>query len=266
MSVALRVRLAVKSRMPTSVDAKLDVTVLGSSDAFCSGGHPHATYLVESAAATFLVDCGPTVLLALKRRDVDTAAIDFVVISHMHGDHFGGVPFLLLESIYERPRQRPLRIYGPPGIAARVWTLMRALYPDVVPDRLPFALEFVELEPERRVTAADVELHPVRVPHQDEDVSLAIGFASGGKRLLYSGDSPWDDRFLELARGVDLFLCECTAYDEPMGRHIQWTTLGPLVPRLGCRRLVLIHLGKAMREHCGELGVECATEGMKIVL
>lgn len=244
----------------------LAVTILGSSDAFCSGGHPHATYLVESAAATFLVDCGPTVLLALKRRGVDTAAIDFVVISHMHGNHFGGLPFLILESIYERPRTRPLVVYGPPGIGNRVWTLMHALYPDVVPDELAFALEFVELEPERRLIASDVELHPVRVAHQDEDVSLAIGFSSGGKRLLYSGDTPWDDRFFDLARDVDLFLCECTAYDEPMGRHIQWTTLAPLVPRLACRRLVLIHLGKKMREHCGELGVECATEEMRIEL
>ncbi len=246
--------------------AKLDVTILGSSDAFCSGGHPYATYLVETRRATFLIDCGPTVLLALKRQQIDTARLDFVVISHMHGDHFGGIPFLLLEFIYERPRTRPFRVFGPQGIGERVWTLMRALYPDVVPDALPFALEFVELEPERHVAVEDLELHPVRVPHQDEDVSLAIGFTTGSKRLLYSGDSPWDDRFLELARGVDLFLCECTAYDEPMGRHIQWSTLRPLVPRLGCRRLVLIHLGRAMRAHCAELGVECATEGMKLEL
>lgn len=251
--------------MPTSPEGmKLDVTILGSSDAFCSGGHPHATYLVETARATFLVDCGPTVLLALKRQDVDTASIDFVVISHMHGDHFGGLPYLLLEYIYERPRTRPFQVLGPCGIADRVWTLMRVLYPDVLPETLAFKLEFVELEPERPTTVADVEIHPTRVPHQDEDVSLAVGFTSGGKRLLYSGDSPWDDRFIELARGVDLFLCECTAYEAPMGRHIQWTTLKPLVPLLGCRRLVLIHLGREMRAHCGELGVECATEGLKI--
>ena len=252
--------------MPASAGVKLDVTVLGSADAFCSGGHPHAAYLVETARATFLVDCGPTALLALKRQGIDTARIDFVVISHMHGDHFAGLPFLLLEWIYERPRTRPFTILGPAGIGARVEALARTLYPDVVPDALPFALEFVELEPERRVTIADVELHPVRVPHQIEDVSLAVAIASGGKRLLYSGDSPWDDRFLDLARGADLFLCECTAYDEPMGRHIQWTTLEPLVPRLGCRHLVLVHLGRKMRAHCGELGVECATEGMTIRL
>jgi ribonuclease BN (tRNA processing enzyme) len=252
--------------MPTSNDAvKLDVTILGSSDAFCSGGHPYATYLVETTCATFLVDCGPTVLLALKQQNVDTASIDFLVISHMHGDHFGGIPFLLLEYIYERPRTRPLQILGPRGIGDRVWLLMRALYPDVLPDTLGFALEFVELEPERSHTVADVELYPVRVPHQEEDISLAVRFTTGTKQLLYSGDSPWDDRFIELARGVDLFLCECTAYEAPMGRHIQWTTLGPLVPRLACKRLVLIHLGREMRAHCGELGVECATENLKII-
>jgi len=202
--------------MSVSTAAKLDVTILGSSDAFCSGGHPHAAYLVETRAATFLVDCGPTILLALKQRGVDTASIDFVAISHMHGDHFGGIPFLVLEYMYERPRTRPFTVLGPPGIRERVWTLMRALYPDVLPDTLPFAFEFVELAPERTVTVADVEIYPVRVTHQDDDVSLALRFASGDKRLLYSGDTPWDDRFVELARDVDLFLCECTAYEQPM--------------------------------------------------
>ena len=251
--------------MPTSTEGvKLDVTILGSSDAFCSGGHPHAAYLVETTRSTFLVDCGPTVLLALKRQNIDTASIDFVVISHMHGDHFGGLPFLLLEYIYERPRTRPFVVFGPRGIADRVWTLMRALYPDVLPETLAFTFEFVVLEPEQPTTIGDVDMYPVRVPHQDEDVSLALRFTSGGKRLLYSGDSPWDERFVELARGVDLFLCECTAYEAPMGRHIQWTTLKPLVSSLGCRRLVLIHLGREMRAHCAEIDVECATEGLKI--
>jgi len=251
--------------MPTSGEGgKLDVTVLGSADAFCSGGHPHSAYLVETERAAFLVDCGPTVLLTLKRQNVDSARLDFVVISHMHGDHFGGLPFLLLEYIYERPRTRPFLVLGPRGITARVWTLMRVLFPDALPETLAFKLEFIEFEPGQRVTVADVEMHPVRVPHQDEDVSLAVAFTAGGKRLLYSGDSLWDDCFIDLARGVDLFLCECTAYAEPMGRHIQWTTLKPLLPRLECRRLVLIHLGREMRAHCAELGVECATEGLKI--
>ena len=245
---------------------RLDVTVLGSADAFCSGAHLNAAYLVETARSTFLIDCGPTILVAMKPRDIDTSRPDFVIISHLHGDHFVGLPFLLLEYMYERPRTRPFLILGPPGVEERVWTLFRAMYRDICSRTLPYELRFHELVPERSATVADVEILPVQVPHQEEDVSLALRLVAGGKRVLYSGDTPWLDRFVELARGVDLFLCECTAYADSMGRHIEFTTLRPQLPRLECRRLVLIHLGREMRRHAAELGVECATEGMVIRL
>jgi ribonuclease BN (tRNA processing enzyme) len=240
------------------------LTVLGSGDAFGTGGRFQTCLALRGGPATILIDCGASSLIAMKRFGVAPGDVAAVVVSHLHGDHFGGLPFLLLEYIYESPRTRPLTVLGPPGLRDRTWMLMRALYPDVLPEKLAFRFDFVELEPEKLATIADVTIHPVRVPHQDEDVSLALGFTSGGKRFLYSGDSPWDERFVELARDVDLFLCECTAYTEPMGRHIQWATLQTHLPRLACRRLVLIHLGRTMREHCGELGVECATEGMKL--
>jgi len=245
---------------------RVDVTILGSSDAFCSGGHPHVAYLVETERSTFLLDCGPTLLLTMKQRGIDTAAVDFVVISHMHGDHFAGLPFLILEYIYEQPRQRPFRVIGPPGIEARVRALFRALYGDISCDALPFRLEFEEAEPEKPLTVGDIELLPVQVPHQVDEVSLAYRISVGDTRIVYSGDTPWIDRFIELSRDADLFLCECTAYETSMGRHIEWHSLKHVIPKLTCRRLVLTHLGREMRAHAAELGVECATEGMKIEL
>lgn len=244
----------------------VDVTILGSSDAFCSGGHAYVAYLVETGAATFLLDCGPTVLMSMKSRGLDPSVLDFVVISHMHGDHFAGLPFLLLEYTYERPRDRPLLIVGPPGIEGRVWTLFQTLYRDIAADALPFPLQFRELVPEEHAMIAGVDLHPIQVPHQLDDVSLAFRVTVGDKCFVYSGDTPWIDRFIELTRDVDLFLCECTAYEGSMGRHIVWKTLQPMLKRLACRRLVLTHLGRVMRAHVAELGVECATEGMKISL
>src|SRR2546426_4590548 len=103
------------------------VTVLGSGDAFGSGGRLHSAYLVETPRHTFLLDCGPTILQALKRNGRDPAAVDFVLLSHLHGDHFGGLPFLFMEYRFEEPRSRPLAVYGPPGTERRVRSLFGAL-------------------------------------------------------------------------------------------------------------------------------------------
>ncbi|TMA52839.1 MAG: MBL fold metallo-hydrolase, partial [Deltaproteobacteria bacterium] len=127
--------------------ALVRVTVLGSGDAFGSGGRWHSAYLVESAGATFLLDCGPTILQSLKSGGHDTGRIDFVLVSHLHGDHFGGIPFLFMEYIYEQPRTRPLRVYGPPGTERRVRALFAALYEKNAGMPMPFPVRFEELEP-----------------------------------------------------------------------------------------------------------------------
>src|SRR5436309_5505142 len=86
------------------------VTVLGSGDAFGSGGRLHSAYLVETEGRTFLLDCGPSILQSLKRSGRDPGTVDFVLLSHLHGAHFGGVPFLFMEYRFEEPRSRPLAV------------------------------------------------------------------------------------------------------------------------------------------------------------
>src|SRR5215470_17561607 len=99
------------------------VTVLGAGDAFCSGGRRHSGYFVETGDVGFLLDCGATTLLGLKALSIAAERIDFIAITHLHGDHFGGLPFLFLEYTYEKLRTKPLVILGPPGLEARVRTL-----------------------------------------------------------------------------------------------------------------------------------------------
>src|SRR3989442_7100043 len=104
------------------------VTVLGSGDAFGSGGRLHSAYLVETPRHTFLLDCGPTILQAFKQTGRDPGAVDFVLLSHLHGDHFGGLPFLFMEYRFEEPRSRPLAVYGPPGTERRGSGPLSALF------------------------------------------------------------------------------------------------------------------------------------------
>jgi ribonuclease BN (tRNA processing enzyme) len=241
------------------------VTVLGSGDAFGSGGRLHSAYLVEGAGKTFLLDCGPTVLQSLKQVGRDPGAIDFVLISHLHGDHFGGVPFLFLEYRYEQRRSRPFTVYGPPGTERRVQMLFASLFEKTSGEPAPFAVRYDELPPGEARIIEGVRVVPIAVPHAPELVSLAYRVELG-RSILYSGDTAWTDDFLAHARGVDLFLCECSTYETRLDIHVSYPEVAARARDLGCRRLVLTHLGREPLRHLSELSLECARDGMTLDL
>src|SRR5579885_3102923 len=107
------------------------VTFLGTGDPFASGGRMQSAVLLDAGATgRFLLDCGATSLLALARAAIDPDTIDAVLISHFHGDHFGGLPFLVLDLVANRDlgrpsRTRPLTIAGPTGTEQRLREAMR---------------------------------------------------------------------------------------------------------------------------------------------
>src|SRR6185503_20921386 len=86
-------------------------------------------------------------------------------------------------------------------------------------------LSFVVLNPEVPQSVAGIEVFPFAVPHQTDDVSLGLRVTYQGKQILFSGDSPWTDAFVKHARGVDLFLCECSFFNEQPGRHMNYRQL-----------------------------------------
>ena len=242
------------------------VTVLGSGDAFGSGGRAHSAYLIEAPGTTFLVDCGPSVLQSLKHGGHDPGPINFVLVSHLHGDHFGGIPFLFMEYRYESPRTRPFAVYGPPDTERRVRGLFAALYEQPAGEMLPFPMRYGEIVPGCPATIDGVRIVPFAVSHVAELVCLGYRIEVAGRVIVYSGDSGWTDEFLTQARGADLFLCECSTYETRLPIHLSYPEIAARVRELGCRRLVLTHLGREPLRHLGELTLECAWDGMTLDL
>jgi ribonuclease BN (tRNA processing enzyme) len=122
--------------------------ILGCGDAFGSGGRNQSGYLIEASDLLFLLDCGPTTLLAMKRAGFDPARLQTIILSHLHGDHFGGIPFFFIEYLYRQPRDQPLTIAGPPGTESRVRRLQTIMYGSGrSPARLP-PVNFITLKPE----------------------------------------------------------------------------------------------------------------------
>ena len=230
--------------------------ILGCGDAFGNGGRNQSGYLVEAADRLFLLDCGPTTLLAMKKAGFDPRRLDVVFLSHLHGDHFGGLPFFFINSLYEHPRDKPLHIAGPSGSEERVIELYRLMYGGDIPP-----LRFHLLQPGETELILGIHVLPFRVPHQIQAISLGLKISYEGKQILFSGDSAWTDLFLSHARGADLFLCE-----QESANHLNYKTLREKLSRLECKKLVLTHLGEEMLQRRKELQATCAEDGMMIEL
>ena len=241
----------------------LRLSVLGSGDAFNSGGALHSCYVLEHAAGNLLLECGPSVLAGMKKQGHASDAPDALLISHLHGDHFGGVPFLLLEYLFSNPRTRPLVIAGPPTVEQRVRSLYAELYRETHCRQVNFALEWVELVPGAKRRLAGFDVTVFQVPHSAEPISLGYRIESPDGVVVFSGDSAWTEEFVSQTRDSDLFLCECCSMTPVTPVHTSYAEILANRARLGCRRLVLTHLGADVRDADG-LDVERAHDGMVI--
>ena len=241
------------------------VQFLGSGDAFGSGGRLQACISVRAEGAHVLLDCGATSLVAMKRLGVDPGTVDAVIVSHLHGDHFGGIPFLVLDAQFGR-RERPLLVAGPPGLRERVLEAMEVLFPGSSQTERRFELRLIEL-PERTETAVGaVAVTGYVVPHASGAPAYALRLACGGRVVAYSGDTEWTDALVDAAAGADLFICEAYFFDKAIKNHLAYATLREHRSRLDCRRVVLTHLSADMLARRAEVTEDVAEDGLTITL
>jgi len=239
------------------------VRFLGSGDAFGSGGRFQTCIHVETGASQLLLDCGASSLIAMRRFGVDPQAIDTVILSHLHGDHFGGVPFLILDGQFKR-RTRPLLVAGPPGVDRRVREAMEVFFPGSTRIERRFETRFVELADRVAAEVGPVHVTAFEVSHASGAPPFALRIAGEGKVMTYSGDTEWTESLVDAARGADLFVAEALFYDKRVKYHLDVATLLQQRPRLECRRLILTHMGEDVLARLDGLGVETAEDGKQL--
>ena len=142
------------------------LTVIGSGDAFGSGGRFNTCFWVETAKATLLIDCGASSPVALKARGLDFSRVDGVVLSHLHGDHFGGLPFFLLDAQLITRRERPLVVAGPPGTQKRIEAALEVFFPRATTNKWRFPFQFLEIEPGHQADILGHSVTTAQVVHQ----------------------------------------------------------------------------------------------------
>jgi ribonuclease BN (tRNA processing enzyme) len=224
----------------------MELKVIGCGDAFGSGGRYHSCYVLETSKGRILLDCGANSPLALKRADIAVSSLDAVVISHCHGDHFGGLPFLFLDRLFRDNDSKPLEILGPPGIGPRYEALLECLYPSL--NSLPrnFQITYGELAPGTVTEWRGLPISAFAAEHFSGSPSLALSFDDDGRRFGFSGDSTWCDGVAEAGRNADLYLIECTTFSGPSAVHLDYGTLASNFETIGAKRYLLTHMGEDM--------------------
>jgi ribonuclease BN (tRNA processing enzyme) len=237
---------------------------LGSGDAFGSGGRFMACFQVVHAGGAFLIDCGASSLIAMKARGIDPNRIDTVFISHLHGDHFGGLPFLLLDAQHVSRREAPLTVVGPPGLAERLTAAREVLFPrsTQVPSR--FELRLVELAPGGGDEINGVAARAFEAAHFSGAPSLSLRLTVDDRVIAYSGDTEWTETLAEVAAGADLFVCEAYSSARKVSGHLDAPTLAAELPRIGARRVILTHMSAEMLAQPAPGGCEKAHDGLTL--
>jgi ribonuclease BN (tRNA processing enzyme) len=216
---------------------------LGTGDAFSSDGRFPSVLLVEWDGRRILVDAGPCTHVCLARAGIPVSSIDALLVTHLHGDHVAGIPFLQLVRKFEGA-SNPLRIAGPVGVGERVELLWKACYAESL-QTPPVAVS--EHPPERgafELCGARVEVVPMEhLPH-----SIGFRISLGTTTIAYSGDTRWCPELIELCAGVDLAIVECTMLEPGEPAHLSLAELRRERGTLATDDLVLTHTSGAVLE------------------
>jgi ribonuclease BN (tRNA processing enzyme) len=245
--------------------AAVRLQFVGSGDAFASGGRFNTCLHLLGGEEPMLIDCGASSLVALKQAGVDPAGIGWIALTHLHGDHFGGIPFMVLDGQFSG-RTKPLVIAGPPGTEERLNRTFEAMYPGSSGIDRAFDTSIVVLDANVTSPLGPAGVTPFEVRHPSGAPAYALRVQYGGKVITYSGDTEWTENLIAASQDADLFVCECNFFGKDAPNHVNYETLIANRSRLTCRRLLITHMGEEMLSHVGDTDLEPASDGMVVVV
>lgn len=218
---------------------------IGCGDAFATNNKFQSCHLLDTDTHLIMIDCGVTVMNSLKKYKVSFDDVDMILISHFHADHFGGIPFLLLQAHYVDRREKPLTIIGPEGLEKKCRDLMAIMYPGS-PEKIfdLLDIEFVELAGVKIYSDQDLRIQFYPVQHSELTNPHGIRIHFQDVIVGYTGDTEWCKNVEVIAKGTNLFVADCSFYDLKVDGHMNQKDLEKNVSKLKSEQILLTHFGE----------------------
>jgi ribonuclease BN (tRNA processing enzyme) len=222
----------------------MQLVVLGSGTAVPHARRSSTAHWLETSGGSLLLDASAPFFHRMAEEGLNWAELDAIWISHFHLDHAGGLaPFLFgtRHAPQTRERRKPLRIYGGRGLEK----LLRAF--DAAGDyrltKQPFPVEVREVTPRARFELLPgVRAETFSTPHTRESLALRLADTDGSS-LAYTSDTGYTESLASFARGVGLFMMECSfPHSKPVETHLDLAEAMRLAQLAAPRRVLLSHL------------------------
>lgn len=240
------------------------VQCLGSGDAFGSGGRLNSSFYIRTKSKGILLDCGASTLAALKKQNLSAADIDIILISHLHGDHFGGLPFILCEMIAMGNRSKPLTIIGPQATKEKTMQGLECFFPGICM-KGDTPVEFLTYQTAHVLEHASIQVTAFPAVHSPATNPHSLRVTADNTVISYSGDTEWSDALVRASMDADLFICEGSTWSTPVKHHISIKELLAQRHLIRAKRIVLTHLGEEALIHIGDIPLTVATDGMVLM-
>lgn len=245
--------------------AKVTLKIVGSGDAFGTGGLQATCFYLETAHHKCLIDIGSGSLPTLKSLLINLKEIDHIFLTHFHGDHFGGLPNFLLDATFIHGREQALTIVGPKEVEKRVLELQEAMYGGTSSMDFGFPVNFIEYSEKQGLNLSKrLVVEAVPVIHSEPSNPHAVKISVDGRSIVYTGDTEWTDRLLSLTSDCDVLISECFGWEGPMKYHLSYQEIMTNIDLLGAKKILLTHLGPEAYKRQADMELTVLKPGMKI--
>ena len=215
------------------------VTILGAGTAIPATGRSPSGIYVRIGGEHVVLDAGAGTLQRLQRIGVTFLDLDRLFFTHFHPDHCLDLVSILFAMRIPWPaRTKPLTIYGPRGLRRLYRQLNTAFQGWMTPKT--YRLTIREIGP----TSLRLKGYTVRTKRMNHYTTGALGYrlTAGGTSVTYSGDTDYCREIVQLGRGANLLILECSMTDERKVKgHLTPSECGRIAQEASCRRLALTH-------------------------
>ena len=225
----------------------MKIIFLGTGEAF-DENCPNNCLLLDINGYNLLLDCGYSAPIQIWKYNPDQSFLDAIYISHLHADHYFGLPALLVR-MWEEKRVKPLKIICFKGWGPMIEAVIEAGYKGFK-DRFSFHIEIQEIEGSQVIEPG---IRFVLAPTVHTAVNMAVRVEASEKAVCYSGDGVFTPETEEIYKDADLVIHEAYLYDEKRFGHSRITDLLDMAKRDRVKCLALTHINRNLRKRKGQL-------------